>query len=76
MRRMFTLAVGIGAGAAAAILVSRWVRRQRQAVSPRAIASQAGSAARDLAALVRESMAEGRKAMAAREAEIRSRIPG
>ncbi len=70
------LAVGIGAGAAAAILVSRWVRRQRQAMSPRNIASQASSAARDLGSLIRASLEEGRKAMAAREAEIRALLPG
>ncbi|HYU57647.1 MAG TPA: hypothetical protein VEO00_06310 [Actinomycetota bacterium] len=75
MRRLFTLAVGIGAGAAVAIVVTRWARRKREAVTAKAIVGRASEGARDLAALFRSAIDEGRKAMAAREAEIRALLP-
>jgi hypothetical protein len=79
MRRMFTLAVGLGAGAAAAILVGRWVRKQRQAVaqavSPANIGRQLADGGRDVVSLMRAAAADFRAGMSEREAEIRAGIP-
>ena len=79
MRRLFTLALGLGAGATAAVLVSRWMQRKRQqvadAVSPAAIGRQLAGGGRDLAALMRAAAADFRAGMADREVEIRASIP-
>jgi hypothetical protein len=74
MRRIFWLAVGLGAGATAAVLVARWARRQGQRVAPANIGRQVSGAASDLGRLVRTAFDEGRAAMAEREAEIRREI--
>ena len=74
MRRIFWLAVGLGAGATAAVIVARWARRQGQKVAPANIGRQAAGAASDLGRLVRTAFDEGRAAMAEREAEIRREI--
>ncbi|HXJ63728.1 MAG TPA: hypothetical protein VNN79_08230 [Actinomycetota bacterium] len=74
MRRIFWLAVGLGAGATAAVLVARWARRQGQKVAPANIGRQVSGAASDLGRLVRTAFDEGRAAMAEREAEIRREI--
>ncbi|HEX9376590.1 MAG TPA: hypothetical protein VGB19_10180 [Actinomycetota bacterium] len=76
MRRMFWLAVGLGAGVAAAVMVARWTRRQTERVSPANIGRQVSGTASDLARLVREALAEGKAGMAEREAEIRREIGG
>ena len=76
MRRLFWTAVGIGAGATAAVLVSRWMRRTRQAMAPANVAREAGRSVSDLVELVRQSMAAGRTAMAEKEAEIRASLNG
>jgi hypothetical protein len=79
MRRVFTLALGLGAGATAAILVSRWMRKQRQAVaqavSPANLGRQIAEGGKDLGSLMRAAAADFRAGMAEREAEIRSAIP-
>ena len=79
MRRLFTLALGLGAGATAAVLVSRWMRRQRaavtQAVSPANLGKQLAEGGRSLGALMSAAAADFRAGMADREAEIRSAIP-
>ncbi len=74
MRRLFWTAVGLGAGVTAAILVSRWTRRQTQRMAPANIGQQLGSTARDLGQLAREAMDEWRKGMAEKEAEIRAQL--
>ena len=76
MRRIFWLALGLGAGATAAVLVARWARRQGQKVAPANIGRQVSGAASDLGRLVRTAVAEGRQAMADREAEIRRELDG
>lgn len=76
MRRIFWLAAGLGAGATVALAATRWVRRQADRVAPATIARQAGSAARDLSALLAQASAEFRAGMADKEAEVRASLPG
>ena len=71
MRRLFWLGIGLGAGAAAVIAVSRWARRQADKVSPVAIAREAKGGLLDLSKLVAQSMEEARRA--ASDAESRAR---
>ena len=72
MRRLFWLAFGLGAGATGAVLASRWTRRQAQRVQPRAIAREAKGGLLDLSKLVAGSIEEGKRAMEARERELRA----
>ncbi|HEU4528989.1 MAG TPA: hypothetical protein VFT80_13805 [Actinomycetota bacterium] len=71
MRRLFWLALGLGAGAAGAIVTLRFARRQAEKVAPSRIAREAKGGLMDLAKLVSESMAEGQRAMREREEELR-----
>jgi len=71
---MFWTAVGLGAGVTAAVLVSRWMRRQSERMAPANVGRQVGDTFRDLGQLVREALEEGRKAAAQKEAEIRSQL--
>lgn len=75
MRRFFWVAVGLGAGVTAAILASRWLRRQRERLAPANLGAQAAEGFRDLGELIRSSVGEGRRAMAEKEAEIRAALP-
>jgi sensor histidine kinase regulating citrate/malate metabolism len=72
IRRGFWIALGLGAGATAAIIASRWMKRKTEAMAPTNIAREARDTAANLGQLVRESLAEFRKGMADREAEIRA----
>ena len=74
MRRVFWVALGLGAGATAAVLVSRRMRRAREAIAPAAVAKEARQVVADLGQLIRESVEAGRQAMAEKEAEIRDSI--
>lgn len=71
MRRVFWVALGLGAGTAGAILASRWTKRQARRVSPQTIAREAKGGILDLGKLLTESLAEGRQAMDEREAQLR-----
>ena len=73
MRRGFWVALGLGAGATGAILVSRWTRRQAHRLAPATIAREARGGLFDLGKLVSESVAEGKRAMDERERELRKR---
>lgn len=75
MRRVFWLAAGLGVGVTAAVMVSRWMRRQQERLSPANIGAQLGDTARDLGALLRSALDEGREEMRRVEAEIRSSMP-
>lgn len=75
MRRAFWMMLGLGAGVTAAVLAGRWLRRQRERLSPANIASQAAEGARDLGRLLGDAVSSGREAMRAREAEIWSEVP-
>jgi hypothetical protein len=71
---MFWTAVGLGAGVTAAVLVSRWMRRQTERMAPANVGRQLGDTARDVGQLLREAMEEWRKGMAEKEAEIRAQL--
>ena len=72
MRRLFWVALGLGAGAASAILTMRFVRRQTAKVAPAALAREARGSMMDLAKLVSDSLAEGKAAMQQKEEELRT----
>jgi hypothetical protein len=73
VRRIFWLAVGLGAGATSAVLASRWMKRQTSRVAPQTLAREARGGLLDLSKLVAESIEEGREAMADRERELRAK---
>jgi hypothetical protein len=70
VRRLFWVALGLGAGVAGAIMSARFLRRQREKVAPARLAREARGGMLDLAKLVSESIAEGKQAMHEREAEL------
>jgi hypothetical protein len=74
VRRAFWVALGLGAGATAAIIASRWMRRQTERMAPANIGQQLGSTARDLGQLAREAVDEWRRGAAEKEAEIRAQL--
>jgi hypothetical protein len=74
VRRLFWVALGLGAGAAGAIIASRFVRRQAAKVAPANLAREARGGMLDLAKLVSESINEGKVAMQRREHELRSEL--
>jgi hypothetical protein len=71
MRRLFWLAVGLGAGVAGAVMTMRMARRQAEKLAPSRVAREAKAGLMDLAKLVSESLAEGQRAMREREEELR-----
>ena len=72
MRRIFWLALGLGAGAAGAAMTGRFLRKQRQKVAPANLAREARGGVMDVARLFSESIAEGKDAMRTKEEELRS----
>lgn len=72
MRRAFWLALGLGAGAAGAVMTARFARKQAQKVTPAALAREAKGGIMELSKLVSESIAEGKRAMQEKEEELRS----
>ena len=71
MKRIFWLALGLGAGAAGAIMTARFARRQMDKVTPSTLAREARGGLLDLSRRVSESMEEGRRAMQEKEEELR-----
>jgi hypothetical protein len=71
VRRLFWLAVGVGAGAVGAVMVARFARRQAEKVAPATLAREARGGVMELAKLVSESIAEGKRAMQVKEEELR-----
>jgi hypothetical protein len=74
VRRLFWVALGLGAGAASAIIASRFVRKQTAKVAPANLAREARGGMLDLAKLFSESINEGKAAMQQRELELRSEL--
>jgi hypothetical protein len=70
VRRIFWLALGLGAGAVGAVMTLRFARRQASKVAPATLAREARGGLMDLAKLVTESIAEGRRAMHEKEEEL------
>jgi hypothetical protein len=71
VKRIFWLALGLGAGAAGAIMTARFARRQMDKVAPSTISREARGGLLDLSRRVSESMEEGRRAMQEKEEELR-----
>lgn len=74
MKRPFWIALGIGAGAAGAIMTTRFARKQAARVAPSNIVREAKGGLMDIAKLVSESMTEGQRAMRERERELRGDV--
>ena len=72
MRRLFWLALGLGAGAAGAIMTARFARRQMDKVVPSTLAREARGGLLDLSRRVSESIEEGRRAMQDKEEQLRT----
>ena len=70
MRRLFWLALGLGAGAAGAVMSMRFAKKQAKKV-PATVAREARGSILELSKLVSESIAEGKRAMAEKEDELR-----
>ncbi len=71
MKRLFWLALGLGAGAAGAIMTARFARRQMDKVAPSTLAREARGGLLDLSRRVSESIDEGRRAMQEKEEQLR-----
>lgn len=67
MSRLFWIGVGV----AGAIYATRWIKKQRQRLSPAAVGASLGDVIMDAAKLVGEAAAEARRASAEKEAELR-----
>ncbi len=67
MKRLFWFGLGV----AGAVYATRWVRKQRERLSPAAVGANVGDVVADLGRLVRASADEARRAAAEKEAELR-----
>ena len=67
MSRLFWIGVGI----AGAYYASRWIKKQRQRLSPEAIGANLGEVVADAGRLLAAAATEARRAAAQKEAELR-----
>lgn len=67
MKRVFWVAVGV----AGAYYASRWIKKQRQRLSPAAVGANLGDVVADTAKLFAAAAEEARRAAAEKEAELR-----
>lgn len=74
MRRVFWLAVGLGAGAVVGVALTRWARHKSESLAPANLGRQAAEVVGDVGRLVREAAAEFRAGAAEKEAEIRAAL--
>lgn len=74
MRRAFWVAVGLGVGVTVGIAVTRWARRQREALGPANLGRQAAGVGRDVGRLFREAASEFAAGRQEKEAEIRAAL--
>lgn len=72
MKRLFWIALGLGAGAVGAVLTARFARKQMDKVAPSTLAREARGGMMELSKRVSESIAEGRRAMEEKEKELRT----
>jgi hypothetical protein len=70
LRRAFWIALGIGAGAAGAIVTMRFARRQARKIAPATLAREARGGIMDIAKLFSEAIEEGKAAMRETEDEL------
>ncbi len=75
MRRLFWLAVGLGAGATASIMASRWVKRQTRKLAPANVADRAVKGLAAVGDALVEAWSEFRTGAEEKEAEIRASLP-
>lgn len=73
MKRLFWVALGLGAGATGAVMTSRWMKKQTDKVAPQNIARTAGAGFAEASKRLAASIEEGRRAAADREAEVREK---
>ena len=74
MRRIFWLALGLGAGIAGAVMSMRFLRKQGRKVAPANLAREARGGILDVARLFSESISEGREAMREKEGELNASL--
>jgi hypothetical protein len=74
VKRVFTLALGLGAGVVVGMYVVRRLDDAQRAVQPSNLAGNAGRAAAGFTARLQAAAAEGRAAAAEREAELRGQF--
>ncbi|MTV25528.1 hypothetical protein FTX61_08920 [Nitriliruptoraceae bacterium ZYF776] len=74
MRRVLTLAIGIGVGLYVGATVVRRIDEAKRSVQPTAVAGRAGASAGSLALRLRVAADEGRRAAAQREHDLRARF--
>ena len=75
MKRLFWVALGLGAGVTGAIMTTRWARKQARKVAPANLAREAKGGLLELGKLVSESVAEGKRAMEEKERELKGGPP-
>lgn len=73
MRRLFWLALGLGAGATTAVMGGRWVKRQTDKVAPANLARTATAGFAEASKRLAASIDEGRHAASEREAQLREK---
>lgn len=71
MRRIFWFAIGVGLGAAVAVMLARGLKRARKSI-PEAVAGEMRSAIDSFRTTIAEAVEEGRKAMHEAEEEMRA----
>ena len=74
MKRSFWLSAGLAAGATGVVLASRFVKTQARRMAPKSIAKEMQHELFDISKRVAGSIAEGKAAMAEREAELLAEI--
>jgi len=74
VRRIFWLAMGLGAGATVGLAFNRWARQKSKQFGPANLGRQAGAVLSDAGTLLREAAAEFRRGSAEKEGEIRARL--
>ena len=74
MRRIFWLAVGLGAGVTVAFVATRWARQKSESLAPANLGRQMTGVVSDVGKLLREAAAEFSAGAAEKEAEIRSAL--
>ncbi len=70
MRRLFWVGVGV----AVAYYGARWLRRQRERITPENVAARTAERFGNVMELLRLSVEDGRRAAAEKEAQIRSSL--
>ncbi len=70
MRRLFWVGVGV----AGAYYANRWIKKQRQRLSPSSVGANLADVVADTGKLIGAAAAEARRAAAEKEAELRRQL--